>query len=145
MARLTRTTVLRGVLIREMCWSKMAYVKEGDERIKDFAKRFLKATKESLSEVHQTLQIQTKRRWKVTKYWILHRNNTLKGNRAKQKRNETDWRKKSVSFKVLITRNCKIQRSIKTGTIFCPAIIPDGGCFPNSDENTLFLSVYLSF
>ena len=60
------------------------------------------------------------------------------------RRIETDWRKKSVSFKALFTRNCKIQRSIKTGTILCPAVIPDGGCFPNSDENKLFLSVYLS-
>ena len=37
----------------------MAVVKEGDQ---DFAKRFLKATaQESLSEVNQTLQIQTKK------------------------------------------------------------------------------------
>ena len=37
----------------------MAVVKEGDQ---DFSKRFLKATaQESLSEVNQTLQIQTKK------------------------------------------------------------------------------------
>ena len=31
------------VLIREKWWSEMALVKEGDENIQDFAKRFLKA------------------------------------------------------------------------------------------------------
>ena len=66
-----------------------------------------------------------KKKWKVTKSWILHRNNMLKENWGKQKRDETkktDERKMGVST---ISRYCKIQWNIKMGTIFCAAIIPE--------------------
>ena len=74
----------------------MAVVKKGDQ---DFAKRFLKATAQESEWGQSNASNTDEKKWKVTKSWILHRNNTLKENWGKQKRDETkksDERKMGV-------------------------------------------------
>lgn len=78
LTRLTRTTSVEFYLEKG---GKAKWLSEkGDEEIRDFAKRFLKATKESLSEVHQTLQIQSKKMKGNEVLNTIHRNSKLKGN-----------------------------------------------------------------